>query len=142
MTQSQSYGITMNINDRHNYSIDATGWREETTYCNRLREILTELLQKWGTFLDCHIYNEAFVYFLGGKEKVICPVKVYFNRKPIGTQNMHSLDSETVFHVSAITRAFKGYEKNIRSLIEHTKIKNVQWINFNKSKIRIKTLTI
>jgi len=75
------------------------------------------------------------------KERKICSDKrAHFNNKSMGKQKMHLLNSTTAFHVSAITRAFKGYEKNIRRLIEHTNIKNVQWINFNKRDIILKTI--
>ena len=53
---------------------------------------------------------------------------------------MQMLDNETIFHFSSIKRAFEGYEKNIRCLIKHTKIKTVQWININKRKITLKTI--
>ena len=111
--------------DRYDYSIQSNNWQEVTSSCNLLKSTLSNLFSEWG------LYNEALLHFLGGSEKIITPVEIYFNNKVIGEQKMQLLNNQTAFHISAITRAFKGYEKNIRRFIEHTKINTVQWINLN-----------
>ena len=126
--------------DRYNYFIDRTEWQEMTMGCEKLQSVFTDLLCEWGTFLECRLYNEALIYFLGGSEKVVCSVEIFFNNRIVGKQKMQLLDNETAFHLSAVTRAFNGYEDNIRRLIKHTKIKTVQWINLNQREITLKTI--
>ncbi len=125
---------------RYDYSIDLHQFKEVTNSCRHLNSILCDLLDDWGAFLECGLYNEALIYFLGGEEKVIIPVEIYCNNREMGKQKMQLLNNNTGFHVSAITKAFKGYENNIRKLIKYTKINTVQWINLNRQNITIKTI--
>ncbi|MFA6714039.1 MAG: GxxExxY protein [Victivallales bacterium] len=131
---------TLTNEDRYDFSIDTTDFKEATKKCKKLESILTALLKEWGAFLDCRLFNEALIHFLGGSKNIVCPVKIYFDKQIVGQQKMHLLDNATAFHLSGITRAFKGYEKNIISLIKHTNIKIVQWVNFNQRDISIKTI--
>ena len=126
--------------DRYDYLIDTSGFKEVTKKCKDLKLILEALLGEWGAFLDCRLFNEALVHFLGGSENIIYPVKICFDNQVAGEQKMQLLNNETAFHLSGITRVFKGYENNIKRLIRHTNIKNVQWVNFNQRKITIKTI--
>jgi GxxExxY protein len=131
---------TLTDESRYKFSIDSSQWQTTTNSCESLKSIMSDLLEKWGVFLDGRLYNEALVHFLGGCEKIICPVKIYFNNKAMGEQKVQLLNNETAFHLSTITKAFKGYENNIRKLIKHTNINTVQWINLNQRKITLKTI--
>jgi GxxExxY protein len=131
---------TLTNEDRYNFSLNTSGFREITNKCKKMKLILSALLKEWGVFLDCRLFNEALVHFLGGNENVICPVKICFNNQVVGEQKMQLLNDETAFHLSGITRAHKGYENNIKRLIKHTNIKSVQWVNFNQRDIKIKTI--
>ena len=133
---------TLTNEDRYDYSIDTTRFNEATSKCKDLKLILSALLKEWGAFLDCRLFNEALIHFLGGNENIICPVKICFNNKKAGEQKMQLLNNETAFHLSGITRAFKGYENNIKRLIKHTNIKTVQWVNCNQRDIKVKTIKI
>lgn len=133
---------TLKSEHRYDYLIDSSEMSETTKKCKYLRPILSSMLCEWGAFLDINLYNEALIHFLGGADEIIRPVEIIFNRQVVGEQKMQLLNNNTVFHISSIQRAFKGYEKNIRNLIEHTRIKNIQWINFNQNKITIKTIKI
>jgi len=136
----QFVSTTLNEEERYKFNIDTTEYYEKSNQCQKLFEILNDLLQEWGIFLDFHLYNEVLVYFLGGGEKVIVPVAIYYKNRIIEKQKMYLLDDKTAFHVSAITRSLKGYEKNIKRLIKNSDIENVQWINFNKRDVVLKTL--
>ena len=131
---------TLTNDDRYDFSLDASKSNIITDECEIVAKILSELLGAWGTFLDYRLFNEALVHFLGGVEHVIRPVKIYFNNKVIGEQKIQLLNSETAFHVSAVTGSLHNYEKNIMRLINHTDIKFVQWINFSQRNIIMKTI--
>lgn len=131
---------TLADEDRYNFSLNTADFKDMTKKCKDLKAILSSLLEEWGLFIDFRLFNEALVHFLGGSENVIYPIKIYFNNQVAGEQKMQLLNNETAFHLSGITRAFKGYEKNIINLIRHTNIKNVQWVNFNQRDISIKTI--
>ena len=136
--EMQFVSTTLTNEDRYNYSINTKECTIMTDKCGNLISILSELLSEWGVFLDYRLFTEALVHFLGGIEKIICPVKIYFNNKIVGEQKMTLLNDTTAFHLSGISKAFKSYENNIIRLIQHTQITTVQWINFNKRNITIK----
>jgi GxxExxY protein len=132
---------TLTTEDRYDYSVDKTEWNNVTEKCDILYSVLVDLLSEWGAFLDYRLFNEALVYFLGGDEQIIQPVQIVYNNKIVGEQKMQLLNNETAFHLSGITKIFKGYENHLRRLITQTTIKNVQWVNFDKHNITMKTIT-
>jgi len=126
--------------DRFNYSVDLTEWRELTTYCNKFKSLLCNLLLEWGVYLDYNLFNEASVYFLEKETPINQLVKIYLDGTYIGKQKMQLLDSNTILHFSGISKAVKSYETHIRKLLANTDLNHIQWINFNKNKITLKTI--
>ena len=126
--------------DRFNFSINTNKFIGTNVKSIYLKEILTNLLQQWGAYLDIHLYNEALIHFLGGSEDVITPVNIIFDDKIVGQQKMQLINRETIFHLSSINKKLQSYENNINRLVKHTNIKYVQWINFNKNIITLKTI--
>ena len=98
------------------------------------------LLNEWGAYLDGSLYNSALIHFLDGSNNIVFQVAMIFENKVVGKQKMQLLDDRTIFHLSSINKALKGYEKNIKRLIKYADIKTVQWINFNKNNITLKTI--
>lgn len=130
---------TLTKHDRFNFSFDTSSFCELTDKCEILKNRCKDLLNEWGAFLGCDLYNKALIHFLGG-DKIIYPVDIFFNNKIVGKQNMLLLNKDTIFHLSALTKSVEGYEKNIRKLLKYSAIKNIQWVNFNKNKMKIKTI--
>lgn len=126
--------------DRYRYSVDSSQFCESTKRCEFMRKTVCAILKEWGAFLDFRLYNEALVHFLGGLDNVVFPVDILFESEVVGRQQMQLLDNQTAFHVSSITKAIGSYEKNIQRLISHTAIETVQWVNFNKDNLVLKTL--
>ena len=127
-------------NDRYNYTVDSSLFSESTTKCATLKNTVYALLREWGAYLDFRLYNEALVHLLGGSENVVFPVDILFETRVVGRQQMQLLDNQTAFHLSSIGKAQARYERSIHRLIKHTGIKSVQWVNFNRENIVLKTL--
>ena len=126
--------------NRYKYFVNIDDWQEITDKCSLLKSVLLELLSDWGAFLESQLYNEALIYFLGGESKIVVPVEIFYHNKIVGKQKMCLLNTETIFHLSTISKSFKVYEENIRNLIKHTNIKVVQWINIFQHEIIFKTI--
>jgi len=126
--------------DRYDISVNSELFLELTNKCVDLKNILESLLNEWGAYLDCNLYNEALIHFFGGCQTVIGAVDIVFENRVVGKQKMQLLNNKTVWHVSSINKATESYENNIKLLINHTNINSVQWINFNKNKIVLKTI--
>jgi len=131
---------TLTKNDRYNFNVDFDDFVELTDKCILLKDILINILQEWGAYLDYRLYNEAIIYFLGGYEDVVVPVEFFYNNEIVGKQKMQLLNKQTIFHLSCVRKSVQSYENNICRLIKHTNIKNVQWINLNKNYITLKTI--
>ena len=129
---------SLSVKDRYNYSVDDREWKAVTEKCAKLKILVFDLLQEWGAFLDYRLYAEAITFFLGAD--IVRPVELYFEGHVVGSQKMVLLDNETVLHMSAVTRSFKGHENNIKRFIRHTNIRTVQWINMNHRNIKLKTI--
>ena len=138
--ESKFVSTKLNISQRKNYKIDKDNWDSGNKSCQCLEDIIISLLDDWGAFLSILLYNEAICHFLGGMDKIKKPVEIYYNNRVVGHQNMLLIDNDTAFHLSGLARAQLSYEKNIIRLLKHTKLRQVNWLNFDKTKITLKTI--
>jgi len=130
----------LNYQDRQNHFLDFQDWNSGIKNSSLLKNIIIELLNDWGTFLDYNLYKEAIVYFLGGKEKVEQSINILDNGGRIGQQKFCLLNNKTAFHLSGISRNLDYYEEHICRLLKYVDLETIQWINFNKNDIRFKTI--
>lgn len=125
---------------RGEYNIVRNGWNCDSPVGNRLVDILDELLDDWGVFLEADLYLDAMIHFLGGEEKVRRPVDVICNGRFLGHQKMPLLDDDIAFYVSAVTRNKNYYKTHLQRRVRNLKLRALQWINFEKHNIVLKTV--
>jgi len=65
-------------------------------------DIISDLLNDWGAFLDVDLYREATIYFLGGKGEVIKPIEILRQDRIVGQQKICKLDEKIAFHFSGV----------------------------------------
>ena len=130
----------LNYEERKNHFFDFQNWNPGINNSSLLKDIIIELLNDWGTFLDYNLYREAIVYFLGGKEKIEQLINIIDNGKKIGQQKFCLLNNKTAFHLSGISSNLDHYEEHIYRLLKYVDLETIQWINFNKNDIRFKTI--
>ncbi len=123
-----------------NYNLNTKEFINLSPRSKQLLNIISELIYDWGAFLDLDLYLDGTIHFLGGKDKVIVPIEILKDSRIVGQQKMCELDKQIVFHFSALTKYFSSYETHMRRILNHTKLKAIQWINFNKKDIKIKTI--
>lgn len=99
------------------------------------------LIADWGAFLDVELYRDAILHFLGGARKLEHPVQIQSDGRIIGHQRMHLVDQSTALHVSPAAHHVRTYEKHLRRLLASTDLTTIHWINFNKRRIVLQTLT-
>jgi len=131
----------LNHKERKNYFLDLQDWNSGIENSSFLKDIIIELLQDWGAFLDYNLYKEAIIYFLGGRGKVEKSIDIIDEGKILGQQKFKLLNNKTVFHLSGISKSFESYEKHICRLLKYVDLEAIQWINFNKNDIKFKTIT-
>jgi len=125
---------------RRQFTVDASRWADLTPNCSSLHQIMLELLQDWGAFLDFALYQEALVYFLGGSMNVERQVELRREVVPLGRQRMLMHAPEIAFRITAYTEDQNHIESHLRRLLAVTNLKAVQWINLNHAKIEFTTI--
>ena len=135
-----STGLT--YEKRRMFRIDRSGWDSGNERTEFLENLVLSLLEDWGAFLTVSLYTDAIIHFLGGEEKVVCPLNVICNREIIGTKNVCLLTPGTAIHLSALTQRLKEYETHLVRQFSHMELNTVQWINFSGNHIIFRTIPL
>jgi GxxExxY protein len=125
---------------RNTLEFDTHRWHEAEPVSRTLREIMVGLLEDWGGFLELPLYVEALTHFLGGEGKVVQKVPLFRNGIRLGDQPMYLAGQDIAFRLTAITEAVEPYERQLRSLLQHSALRALQWINLNRHRIDFVTL--
>jgi GxxExxY protein len=131
---------TIGAKQRFDFLIDESGWDAGVASSSVLRGIVLRLLEEWGAFLDVSLYREAGIHFFGNEASLVESVEIFVEGCSAGRQKMCLLDPYTGLHISSIIRHEQTYKKHLQQLLEHTSLKQMQWLNFNRRKIQLITL--
>lgn len=127
--------------DRQAYDVRTAQWRPLSSECDRLQQITRQLLKEWGACLDTVLYRDAIVHFLGGGDRIDREVTIYSHQIAIGVQRMKLLSDEIAFSITAATRDIESVREHQYRLLQHTKLRALQWINFNRNIVTFHTIT-
>jgi len=126
---------------RRQFALVDKGWHEINSESKWLKEMIAALLVDWGAFLDIALYQEAITYFLGGPEKVYLPVEIFADSsQSIGFQKSHLLTDDMAFAFSAVGRSRERMKEHQLRFLRHTRLRYIQWVNFNRDQIEFTTL--
>lgn len=126
--------------DRHDVVFDDKLWRELDEDSNWLKELIVELTKDWGAFLETSLFYEAIYHFRGGVDQVVKDIEVVLNGADLGNQQVHLLNPNVAFKITAITKGVESYEQHLNRFIRLTKLNAIHWINFNHHEISFKTI--
>jgi hypothetical protein len=122
------------------FHVNAERWRDLNEPTKRLRTLFLALLADWGAFLELPLYTEALVHFLGGERNVIQMVPLRRDSVALGNQRMHLLTPEIAFRLTAFNTGLADFESHLRSLLRHSPLKALHWINMDHHDIQFVTL--
>lgn len=125
---------------RRQFVIVRGRWQELSPACAALREMLVELLQDWGAFLEVGLYQEALIHFLRGAGGVEHLVQLSRGGLDLGRQRMLVHAPGIAFRLTAVTEDQQYVESHIRRLLALTNLKAIQWINLNHAQIELTTI--
>ena len=125
---------------RHNYECVDSQWDPLTARCEDMLELMHQLLNEWGAFLDPLLYRDALAHFLGREEPILQEIPVHSDGEWIGTQEMHMLTHNVAFSVTASTHRPESVLEHQRRFLRHTSLRAIQWINLNHHKIEFRTI--
>jgi GxxExxY protein len=139
--ESKFLNTSLTTKARKDFEVDTRRWRETDQASRTLRTTLLDLLQDWGGFLELRLYLEALTHFLGGEEKVVGMVALAREGVVLGNQRFHLMNEETAFRLTALTEGASQYEPQLQSLLRHSPLRVLHWINLAAHRIQFVTLT-
>jgi len=126
--------------DRYNTSFNFQYWLNLDEETFKLKELVLDLIRDWGAFLETDLFYEAIVHFNGGVENVLKEIDINLGNNLCGKQKIYIVNEQVAFKITALTKEIDSFEKHLRRFIRITKLKAIQWINFNKNFINFKTI--
>ena len=126
--------------DRHRLRIDSMSWQDITSGCTKLRGLMLELLADWGGYLEFEHYQDALIHFLGGESQVVHRLPLHRSSVSLGTQRFLCHTPKIAFRMSAFTAGLDTAETQLRRLLVLTDLHAIQWINLNRSDVRMATI--
>ncbi len=138
--ESRFINSSLTAQARRGVVVDSQRWCETDQGSQTLRTTLLDLLEDWGSFLELRLYMEALTYFLGGEEKVARMVGLSRNGVPLGNQRFHLVNEDTAFRLTALTEGAEYYEPQLHSLLCHSPLRLLHWINLAGRRVQFVTL--
>lgn len=126
---------------RRQVIVDSSRWREPDKASHMLRVTLLDLLEDWGGFLELPLYLEALTHFLGGEQKVARLVELRQDGILLGNQRFHLVNDYSAFRLTALTEEAHAFERQLRSMLSHSPLQAVHWINLSGHQVQLVTLT-
>ena len=125
---------------RREFELDSSAWNSVCDRDEFVKSLIASLMNDWGAFLSIELYREAVIHLLGGKDHVVRPINVLSGGQILGSRKVCLLDNRTALHLSALSHRLMAYETHLRRLLAHSEINEIQWINFDQSRIQFKTI--
>jgi GxxExxY protein len=128
--------------DRRQASLRRTGLRMLSPNCERLVAHLRELLHDWGTNLSASLYSEGLVHYFGGESHCVKRLDLHDGDTLLGTHRVQLHSEDHAFVVTSLHRYQPAYRSHLDTLLAHTRLKGIQWINLNHSRVEITTIQL
>lgn len=136
--ESRFVSTTRSLKDRFRFQTVSRKWVPEAL---GLKELVIQLVNEWGCFLDVNLYRKAVIHCLGGEEKCMIPVAVHRTGRSLGVQKMCLINNETAIKLTSLYKNLDHYEKHLNRVLEYTCLTKIQWINLMGNQIIFKTIT-
>jgi GxxExxY protein len=125
---------------RHQPTLRKAGWRVLSPNCERLFDHLKAIIKDWGMHLSSQIYNEALIHHFGGEAHCLRRLEVCSGNLTLGTHPVQMHSEQHAFTLTSLTRNHAAFRQHLVTLMEHTELKAIQWINLNHARVEITTL--
>jgi len=127
---------------RHQPTQRKSGWHPLGANCEHLVSHLKELIRDWGTHLDCRLYEEALVHHFGGEAHCMHRAEIISGERILGTHPVQFHSPRHAFVVTGFSKDQERYRQHLRVLLAHApSLEAIQWINLNRSRLEITTMT-
>jgi GxxExxY protein len=138
--ESRYVNSALSKSERYRVECDDRRWVEHDEASRFLRARLIELIADWGAFLELPLYADALTHFLGGEENVLRMIPLTRDGASLGRQRLHLLTPDMGYRLTALANRADQYEPHLRSLLLHSPLRAIQWINLAGHSIQFVTL--
>ncbi|MDX1948211.1 MAG: GxxExxY protein [Pirellulaceae bacterium] len=138
--EGEFISASLTLDDRREFTVDESKWLDLGLSSRQLKSFATELARDWGLCLACSLYREAIVYFLGGEAVVKQRIELSLADRVLGSQEVDLLDPETLLVLTAIPDEIQGIQRHFQRLLNLSRLKHLQWINFQRHCLQFVTL--
>lgn len=128
--------------DRHHPTLQHSALRFVTPNCERLVTYLKAIISDWGTHLASQLYSEALVDCFGGEPHCVRRVELRNGPLLLGTHRVQVHADGLAFIITSLSSDHAAYQEHLHVLLTHTKLKAIQWINLNHSRVEITTVEL
>ena len=135
--ESRYVSTSLERNTRRQFEVDQSGWIPVSDYCDQIRELLTSLIDDWGTHLDFNLYKEALIFSLNLREE---PINIFDGTHCVGQRQEAMINGTSILHFTSLRGDQLLYKKHLYRLLKHTSLKQIQWINIAGRKINLISL--
>jgi GxxExxY protein len=125
--------------ERTDFTVTDGDWEEIERV--RLKDRMIALLRDWGTGLDLGLYEEAAAHLCGQPPDVESDVEVRLGNRSLGVQRMRLASLDVGIRISALPQQrCAAYQADLQSLLDHTDLHAVQWINVARPMVHFTTV--
>lgn len=114
-----------------------SAWKPLSPACVLLRDCLHDIAIDWGCFLETTLYREALAQLTNTHEQLVA---IHSHSRIVGHQQLHILGDDLILAVTTLTKDDKAMRLQLEKLLLATRLRAVQWINFNRHTIELSTI--
>lgn len=125
---------------RRSVAWEDAGWISLSPQCEVLQRRVRTLVEDWGACLEVKLYEEVLVHFCGGEAQCVRRIPVALAGVELGNHPVLMHGENVCFLVTAFTAGIEGQRSHIKRLLALTRLRGIQWINFDHTIIQIQTM--
>lgn len=129
--------------NRYQYSLNMDRWKLVNHRSEWLQEMVIDLINAWGLFLDINLYASAIEHLFERRftESLFQMKEIRKgNGRLLGKQGIFMIDSDTGFKFTSIQNDLDQYRNHLQYLSDMMGLNALHWINIHQHDLRFETL--
>jgi GxxExxY protein len=124
--------------DRKHYTLVKENWLK-TKLSDEIESLLQELFSDWGSCLSIALYEEALIHLIDTASYQ--RLRVSIDHAEMGSIKFATAGGSVGITFSAFSSKDKDAFKHLQRILKTTTLRQIFWININKNKITLETIS-
>lgn len=130
--ESEYVNATLDASERRRFECDMTLWSGPESF----REMVSDLVNDWGTGLESSLYHQAIVHCLGGEEVVTRQIPMRMDDGPLGNQRFHLLRDDAAFQLTTFQEPLGTNQAlQFKKLVSPSRLRELHWVNIARHRL-------